>query len=1103
MRSSYFKCKPQIRFSNLGLVFIALAVCAATVLTLSVLAGTTPSSGTLSPSNPSISFSGGPFAVSNPSSPTGDNPPACVDATCGVFALTVDIPPTDFNSYKAKLHVEWTNSGTTTLRSTKSDYDVYVYSPNLTGTQTAKAASADNPEETSFDVASGNYTIYVDPFDVSPTVPFNATLTLIRVTQTPWPATEGPTAVPPGTPRFFNYFAPSGVADDAGEPSIGVNWNTEKVFNGIPNGGTVNYFGGFLPYMLRVTFDDSASPANATWEQAPLTIANAPRVFGDPILFTDHETGRTFVSQLIGLTPLGSTTEITDNDGHSFLPSEGSGLPSNIDHQTFGGGPYHAPIPSGANPLYKNAVYYCSQSVAEAGCSLSIDGGLTFGPFVPIYTSADCAGLHGHVKVAADGTVYIPNKGCGGDPDNPGSELDDPLFHANGRNAVVVSEDNGTTWDVRKIPTADTASDRDPSVAVATDGTLYFAYKAKNGHSRVAVSPDKGLTWINDTDVGAQLGIQTSVFQAAVAGDPNRAAVAFFGTTTPGNNWDQPDFPGVWYLYIATTFDGGVTWTTQNATPGDPIQRGGICGDGACRNLLDFFDATIDKEGRVLVGYDDGCISSNCISGERSYGLIAPNDFTAKAVIARQASGLRMFSQYDGMAGPDINPTGPPPPPPHATSCDGNVVTDAAGDAVHPLLSSNGGNTDQVDITGLSFGLSADEQSLVSTITLKNFSTTPITGAVGTFYYATWTSARKNDDGSVATRTYATRAATDATGAVTYRFGQYDQANDAFVGTSTVVTGSNTPGPGGNVKVIVPLSLLGNPTIPVTDLTTFPVVIEPYALTIIHEQAVRFVQSADRAPNAGASGANWKVCPAPPPPECIEDNDGRISYSEGWHTVNSTIASGGHFRLHSGKSPSHSASLTFTVAAGSTGKLTYYYGTSTKGGSADVSLGGVSKTISYKGSTGSLKDPVFGSKEVFANLAPGQYKLEIKNMSDGVYVDRFCLESSNSSSQSASGPGQTSSNSSNLNAGQDASSSVPIGTGATAISVVAEASGNLPIKLLLINPSGSILQTADSSDGVAVISAPVSQSGTYIVKVVNLSLGPVQVWTAATPTVSR
>src|SRR5205823_71546 len=131
----------------------------------------------------------------------------------------------------------WTNSGTTTMGGKVSNYDVYVFSPDLTGNQVGVAASPDNPEETSFIVGSGDYTVYVVPFDVSPSVPFTATLTMNRNNPT-WPMQQGITRVSPGTPQFFNYRAPNGVADDAGEPSVGVNWTTEKIFNSIPNGGT-------------------------------------------------------------------------------------------------------------------------------------------------------------------------------------------------------------------------------------------------------------------------------------------------------------------------------------------------------------------------------------------------------------------------------------------------------------------------------------------------------------------------------------------------------------------------------------------------------------------------------------------------------------------------------------------------------------------------------------------------------------------------------------------------------------------------------------------------------------------------------------------------
>src|SRR5258705_13912818 len=105
----------------------------------------------------------------------------------------------------------------------------------------------------------------------------------------------------PGPPRFIHYTSPSGVGDDSGEPSIGSNWMREAAFSNsqrsIPNGGTANYFGGVSPYMLNLVFNDCQSPALVTWNQKPLPTASTPRALGDPILFTDHVNGRTFVTQ--------------------------------------------------------------------------------------------------------------------------------------------------------------------------------------------------------------------------------------------------------------------------------------------------------------------------------------------------------------------------------------------------------------------------------------------------------------------------------------------------------------------------------------------------------------------------------------------------------------------------------------------------------------------------------------------------------------------------------------------------------------------------------------------------------------------------------------
>jgi hypothetical protein len=70
---------------------------------------------------------------------------------------------------------------------------------------------------------------------------------------------------------------------------------------------------------------------------------------------------------------------------------------------------------------------------------------------------------------------------------------------------------------------------------------------------------------------------------------------------------------------------------------------------------------------------------------------------------------------------------------------------------------------------------------------------------------------------------------------------------------------------------------------------------------------------------------------------------------------------------------------------------------------------------------------------------------------------------------------------------------------AQSISIVTESSLNVPFQLLLVNPNGLTLQTVNASNGMATINQPVTQGGGYVIKVVNLNLGPLQFTTTATP----
>ncbi len=181
---------------------------------------------------------------------------------------------------------------------------------------------------------------------------------------------------------------------------------------------------------------------------------------------------------------------------------------------------------------------------------------------------------------------------------------------------------------------------------------------------------------------------------------------------------------------------------------------------------------------------------------------------------------------------------------------------------------------------------------------------------------------------------------------------------------------------------------------------------------------------------------------------------------------------------------------------------TYKFAKSVKGGSAEIFLDGVSKgLISYNGTQGTQRAPEFGHNVTYDGLATGSHTLELRNIKGSVYVDGFTLSNATTSASSAFGPGQTSSSTSTVNVGSDLLQSVNVEQGATALSVMAES--NAPIRLVVVDPSGSIVGISDASDGSASVNMPINQGGTYLVKVVNLSAGPVEVFTASTALVTR
>jgi hypothetical protein len=549
---------------------------------------------------------------------------------------------------------------------------------------------------------------------------------MIAAAATPTPIPPAPADTGPKV-GYQNYEAPGTLVDvasasqgptahtveylghDAGEPSIGVNWNSPNSETGVTN------FQSDLQ-TLFITFNDSC-PANgqtATWVNRASPASQF--VNSDPIGFTDRYTGRTFAGELT-LTSGDNKTAYTDDDGQTWVVSAfGQGIGTGVDHQSIGGGPFHAPLtrPTGVPGLYADAVYYCSQ-LPHSACARSDDGGATFGPIVEVDPIADahCGGLHGHIKVAPDGTVYVPFNNC------------------DGVGSVIVSEDNGITWAIRHVQNANyttvsSGNFQDPSVGIDNNGRVYFVMGSGDHNAVVATSDDQGRTWQNIFNVGTAYGLQNIAYPAAVAADAGRAAVAFYGSTT-GGDFSANSFNGVWHLYISHTFDGGQHWTTTDATPNAPMQRGCIWAHGGadiCRNLLDFFDMTVDKQGRVEVGYVNGCAGGHCAqAADNAKG----NAYTAHATIARQSSGRRLVAAFD------------PPDPLNATSAPGmpSVTTRRVGAVVH--LGWSEADTGNSPITSYQImrGTASGAETLLATVpgTQTTYDDTSATDTSKTYYY--------------------------------------------------------------------------------------------------------------------------------------------------------------------------------------------------------------------------------------------------------------------------------------------------------------------------------------------------------------------------------
>lgn len=488
-----------------------------------------------------------------------------------------------------------------------------------------------------------------------------------------------------GVPHFDPYPLDESLPQDirggphsAGEPTIGIPWNTDSVF--------FQAFGR----TIKAEFDDAevvAGKPAVAWSDvsAAFTPINV-----DPMIHADYVTGRIWAGGLAGPCSL---MGISDDDGRTWTPAGNMCSGAQFDHQSIGSGPWSTTSPDSAvrNLVYPRATYYCAQLITTA-CATSFDGGRLWQPFTEVV--GPCGGLHGHIAVSeATGFAAVPHGGCAGPegtlPTDPGSYV-----------GFAYTDNNGATWGARVMPEAIDGVGFDPDLAFSQESGWMWLAQADEQGIHIALSKDEGGSWetLGQSTPGAEpsnwLNLtgtfhdpytgQPLVFGAfpdLEAGDDDRVALAFMATTDPEGeepftDCSETSDQNIWHYYLAQSLDAGATWTTTRLWE-DPVQIGAIWNGGGgdpCRNLLDFNDMDMDSQGRLHVAFADGC-TGECAeqyaewrNGTADEPPVGEDSRDSWGVILRQTTGKGLFARYD------IPDSFTPPTPTTTTDGDGNEM---------------------------------------------------------------------------------------------------------------------------------------------------------------------------------------------------------------------------------------------------------------------------------------------------------------------------------------------------------------------------------------------------------------------------------------------
>lgn len=150
-----------------------LLLISALVIAIEPLLAATPESGTITDSQKTVEWAGGPFIVPNVSPTLGlaDQEPVCEEGTevCDVYRFEVNLSNANLDEDTVVVTVGWEGATDVGGLATVPDYDLYLYDDS-TGDLIVDQASAANPEIITLPAENRKYRLVIIPFAPMDTV---------------------------------------------------------------------------------------------------------------------------------------------------------------------------------------------------------------------------------------------------------------------------------------------------------------------------------------------------------------------------------------------------------------------------------------------------------------------------------------------------------------------------------------------------------------------------------------------------------------------------------------------------------------------------------------------------------------------------------------------------------------------------------------------------------------------------------------------------------------------------------------------------------------------------------------------------------------------